>query len=510
MNKKNIFRGLTVALFALVTSSCEKDFLDINTSPNSPSTSTPELVLPSATNFLGSNVNGRFNVLGNLLTGNWGQAPDYLFYIPQETYNITPSTYDAGWTDIYANSLKNLQYVIDNANGKKNLVAIAKIVQAYDYQVLVDLWGDVPFTDALKNTQVINPKYDSAASVYDNIVKLIDDGIANIDVSTTAAKPGDADIVFKNSNLTTEMNNWRKFANTLKLRVMIRQSRVASRQAQVSAIAASLANATFLGAGENAGSNPGYANQSGQFSPIYTSIGFSLTGAATSNYTATRANNFALTYLQNTNDTRYTLLYRPVPGTTNTYKGVVAGSTATTGNRSTDLSPVGAAIVKSSADGGYATPAYLITASESFFLQAEAQVRGLLPGGAAAAATNYTNGILESYKLLGSTTTAATTYIAANPTNRLVNFALATTTEQQVEAIVTQKWIALNGINGLEAWTEFRRTGYPKANPLTKNQQSGGKFPVRLPYPQNEVNANGSNIPQIANIYDTRIFWDVD
>lgn len=512
MKNINILRGFFVAALVTITSSCEKNFLDVNTSPNNPSTSTPELVLPSAVNFTGSQINGSFNVLGNLLTGNWGQAPDFLFYLPQETYNLTPSTYDAQWTNIYANSLKNLQYVIDNANGKKNLIAISKIMQAYDFQILVDAWGDVPFTDALKNTQVLSPKYDAATTVYDGIVKLIDDGIASIDVSATAIKPGSADIVFGSSSTTaTEMDLWKRFANTLKLRVLIRQSRATSRASQVAAGFTSLANATFLDVGTNAAGNPGYANNSGQFSPIYNSIGFSLTGAATSNYQATRANKFALDFLTNSNDPRLSLLYRPVPNAPTMYKGVVAGSTASTGNRSNDLSPVGPAILKTSANGGYATPAYLITASESFFLQAEAQIRGYLPGSTAGAQANYQKGIEESFKLLGSTAAIAQTYYTTTGiANRLINFNLATTTDQRIEAIITQKWVALNGINGFEAWSEFRRTGYPIGNPLTLNQQSGGKFPVRLPYPQNEINANGANVPKIANIFDTRIFWDVD
>jgi len=510
MKTKYILRGFIAAIFAMATSSCEKNFLDVNTSPNNASTTTPELVLPSAVNFAGSQVNGSFNVLGNLLAGNWGQAPDFLFYIPQETYNLTPGTYDTQWTNFYANSLKNLQYVIDNANGKKNLIAIAKIMQAYDFQVLADAWGDIPFTDALKNTQVISPKYDAATTVYDGILKLINDGIASIDVtSATALRPGAADIVFGSSALVAEMDLWKRFANTLKLRVLIRQSLVASRATQVTAGFNSLSGASFLET--NAAGNPGYANQSGQFSPIYTSIGFSLTGAQTSNYQATRGNKFAVDFLANTNDPRLPLLFRPVPNitTSNVYKGVIAGSTAATGNRSNDLSPVGPSIIKTSANGGYATPAYLITASESFFLQAEAQVRGYLPGGAAGAAINYQKGIEESFKLLGSTAAAGDTYITSGAANRLINFDLAVGTAQQAEAIVTQKWIALNGINGFEAWCEFRRTGYPTGNPLTLNQQSGGKFPVRLPYPQNEVNANGANVPKI-DIFNTRIFWDIN
>ncbi|WP_374948435.1 SusD/RagB family nutrient-binding outer membrane lipoprotein [Mucilaginibacter sp.] len=505
MKNKYIFRGLLVAAIATFTSSCEKDFLNVNTSPNNPTTSTPALILPNAINVAGTQVNGTLNVLGNLLSGNWGQAPDFLFYIPQETYTITPGTYDAVWTNLYANSLKNLQYLTANSDPTlKNYVAIGKIMQAYDFQLLVDLWGDVPFTDALKGTAVLNPKYDPATTVYDNVIKLIDDGIASID--NNAIKPGANDIVF-GSSTATEMDNWKRFANTLKLRVLIRQSRVSSRASQVTSGFTSLNGAAYLGAGQNAAANPGYFNQSGEFSPIYASIGFSATGATTSNYQATRGTAFAINFLTTTNDPRLAQLYRPTPNIPTVYKGVVAGSTASTGNRSNDLSPVGPGILKTSANSGFATPAYLISASESYFLQAEAVVRGYTTGNAQAL---YNAGIEESFKVLGLTAAQAQAYYSTS-TNPLINFSLATSTNDKLAAIGTQKWLSLNGINGIEAWNEYRRTGYPTGNPIPTNSQAGpGKRPVRLPYPQNELNANPSNVPAIANIFDTRIFWDVD
>ena len=113
----------------------------------------------------------------------------------------------------------------------------------------------------------------------------------------------------------------------------------------------------------------------------------------------------------------------------------------------------------------------LILLAESDFLQAEADVRGILNQDAT---TDFNNGILASFTYLyegpdndptnligGDPVADVATYATANSTSYLVNFSLATTTAQQTEAIITQKYIALNFIHGQEAWSEYRRTGIP-------------------------------------------------
>ncbi|GGI28950.1 SusD/RagB family nutrient-binding outer membrane lipoprotein [Pedobacter mendelii] len=512
MKIKHIIKGIALLSLTMAVTSCEKNFLDINDNPNTPTTTTPELVLPAALSNTGTVVNNNLNVLGNLLTGNWGQSPDFLFYQPQETYQLTPNTYDAVWTSLYAGGLNDYKYVEAQAlaSGKKNALAISKIMQAYNFQLLVDTWGDVPFTDALKGTTTSAPKYDKAEDVYDGILTLIDAGIASINVAAGADNPtSSSDIMFGSASVTISMGKWLRFANTLKLRVLLRQSLIPSRAAKVTAGFASLSGATFLAVGENAGVNPGYINQAGKFNPLYGQIGFNVTGAETSNYQATRANKFAVDYLTTVADPRIGLIYRPavtpIPAT-QTYTGVYPGTTATPTTKKDNYSAVGAGVLPSSASSGFAKPAYLLTASEAFFLQAEAYLKGYLPGGAAAAQTAYQTGIEESFKLLGSTAAAANTYYTAS-TSPLVSWTLATTSARQFEAIITQKWIANNGFNGNEAWAEYRRTGFPTNIPIGLNNVSGGKLPLRLPYPQNELASNAANVPQI-NIFSSKIFWE--
>lgn len=517
MKINNIIKGLAIVALTFSATGCEKDFLNVNDNPNTATSTTPELVLPAALANTGALVNGTFNLLGNLLSGNWAQAPDFLFYIPQETYTFDANTYNTQWNSLYSNGLINYKYVetASKDSGKKNAFAISKIMEAYQFQVLVDIWGDVPYTDALKGTTLLNPKYDKAEDIYDNILASIDEGLASIDVSAAADKPGSSDIVFAG-----DMAKWRRFANTLKLRVLLRQSLVPSRAAKVTAGFATLAGAQFLAAGENAGVNPGYLNQSGKFSPIYNSIGFNINGGEISNYQATRGNKFAVDFLTNTADPRLTLLYR-VSKNGAVYKGVYPGTIATPNTKSADYSAIGPAILplfnatptglNNNANyagniNGFAKPAYLITAAESFFLQSEAAFKGFLPGGAATAKTAYETGITESFKLDGSTATDAVNYYTAS-TNPLVSWTAAAAAGRQFEAIITQKWISNNGINGLEAWSELRRTGFPAGTPVPLSNISGGKPPLRMPYVQSEKAANAANMP-VIDIFNTKIFWE--
>ncbi|RZK59616.1 MAG: SusD/RagB family nutrient-binding outer membrane lipoprotein [Pedobacter sp.] len=512
MKIKHIIKGLAVLSLTIAVTGCEKNFLDINANPNTPTTTTPELVLPAALASTGAVVNNNFNILGNLLAGNWAQSPDFAFYQPQETYQLQPTTYDAVWTSLYAGALNDYKYVEDQgiASGKTNQVAIAKIMQAYNFQLLVDAWGDIPYSQALNGTSVITPKFDKAEDVYDGILSQIDAGIAAINATATGDNPTvNSDIVFGNTTVATAMNKWLRFANTLKLRVLLRQSLIPSRVAKVTAGFATLAGKTYLAVGENVGTNPGYLNLAGKFSPLYGAIGFSVTGAETSNYQATRGNKYAIDFLLNAADPRVGLLYRPavtpVPAT-NTYVGVYPGTTATTTTKKDNYSAVGAGPLPSSANSGFGKPAYLMTAAEGFFLQAEAILKNYLPGGPVAARAAYEAGIQESFKLLGSTAAAATTYYTAS-TSPLVNWTLATTANRQFEAIITQKWIGNNGLNGFEAWAEYRRTGFPTNLPVGINNASGGKLPLRIPYPQNELAANGTNVP-VIDIFTTKIFWE--
>jgi len=170
-------------------------------------------------------------------------------------------------------------------------------------------------------------------------------------------------------------------------------------------------------------------------------------------------------------------------------------------------------------------PLFLL--AESDFLQAEAALRGIISG---SDATLFNKGIVASFTYLykspansvmaGMNPAAdAATYLSANSTNYLTNYSLAATTAQKTEAIITQKYIALNFIHGQEAWNEYRRTGYPVSSSTLINNQYGAiasiqsqatradHLPARLPYPASEANYNAANVPQGISVYSSTIFW---
>jgi hypothetical protein len=166
----------------------------------------------------------------------------------------------------------------------------------------------------------------------------------------------------------------------------------------------------------------------------------------------------------------------------------------------------------------------LFLATETYFLLAEAALKGHVLDGDAK--SNFDKGIEASFAYLAISGTATAlpnvsanvaTYKTDNAGKYLVNFDLATTSDQKLEAIITQKYIALNILNSNEAWNEFRRTAYPKisgTDPISTfvSIQSGSthhdKLPVKLVYPQTEIDLNGDNVPENRNPFQDRIFWD--
>ncbi|OON69137.1 SusD/RagB family nutrient-binding outer membrane lipoprotein [Hymenobacter sp. CRA2] len=530
---KAVLGGLLVSSVALA--SCE-DFLDVNQNPNNPTEASATLVLPNAQFRTATRLGNDLNILGNLWTENWAQAQDYIYYVPQQSYGLTPLSYEPTWTDLYAGSLRDLSYVLAEAqrSNATNTIAIVKIMQAYNYQLLVDAWGDVPYGDALQGTDNLAPRFEDDQVVYDNIIDLLNEGIAAI--NTTAATPGSADIVFRGN-----MTQWRKFANTIKLRVYVRQSGARPDVARAGIQAMQTAGAQFLGADESATANPGFLNTAGKTNPLVANIGYNTTGGPTGGYQATRANTLGVNYLKATNDTlRLKRIYTPVAGRTDIARNYVAVASGDIRAQvpspiaSARLSGIGPGVIRPFAQNGFAQPIYLLSSAESFFLQAEAAERGWLTGGTAAAKTAYEAGITESFKILGvaSPQAAATAYYSqTGVAGRKVTDTNAPTaltsngqfdpkavdpsyngTGDKIEKIITQKWIANNGINGFESWNEYRRTGFPSGIYTSLNSieaSNPNKIPVRIPYPQTEI-ANNPNSPKGSTTFTPKVFWDVN
>ena len=320
-------------------------------------------------------------------------------------------------------------------------------------------------------------------------------------------------IVFKGSAAS-----WIRFANSLKLRILIRQSRVAGKDAYIiSEINKAAATAEgFLTAGLDVSSNPGYLATDGKTNPFYDRWGYAANGTIRALARYPRPTVFLFDVLKASNDTfRLKRLFYAAGGENGSNPGVSTKAEVlsnyvpvpfgiASGYLSQNTSYIGPSqIVK----GQFNKNMILMTAAESFFLLAEAKQRyGAAVTLPLTAQAYYEQGVKESFRLTGTAAAAATTLLTSGK-----DLADWTASPDKLKAIWMQKWIALVNYGGLEAWSEFRRTNFP-VTPPSASGAANQKLPLRLFYPQTESTSNGENVTGqgTIDVFNTRIFWDVD
>ena len=489
MKIKNIYILAAVFSASLGLTSCE-DYLDINQDPNNPASSTPALTLPAGQGELAYVLGNQFQFLGNYYAQHWTQAGAANQYCELEQYQMTSSTYDTRvWAEFYAGALNDFKYVADqaNASGNSNYAAIGEIMQAYTFQVVTDAWGDVPFASALGSLEVLNPEYQSQEEIYAGLITMLDGALAKIDEEGPA--PGGDDLIFGG-----DMALWRKFANTLKLKIYLRQAYVKPEVAQAGIQAMYAAGAQFLETGETAAVP--FADQTQNRNPFFqTQVTFR--GGVD-----VVASNTALNLLQQTDDPRIEHFYAPAEDGANegSFAGIDQGvecTPARAGEQAINYSKPGPAVASAT------TAIPFISAAESYFLQAEAVARGW--GSGATASALYELGIRASFDYLEvDEAEAAATALLQKPGVAYAGGAV----EAQVEQIITQKWLSFNGTQGFEAWTEYRRTGYPSfIEPSAASTLGASLLPKRLIYPNSEATRN-QNYPGLKEV-SVAVWWDV-
>ncbi|XWW46993.1 SusD/RagB family nutrient-binding outer membrane lipoprotein [Fibrella sp. USSR17] len=502
MISKKIAIG-SLALLLAVSSGCKDEFFDVNNNPNQVTAATPELVLPNALANTATYYQTSFTFL-NLWMGYWNYSGNYSIATSDKNYQFTNTFNQAVWNNAYTN-LKNYNYIEQQslAQNQPNLQAMAKIMKAFHFQILVDTYGNIPYTNALQGLTVAQPKYDTGVAVYEDLFKQLDaaltlfaSGETRAAAGETINNPGANDIMFKG-----DIGKWRRFANTLKLRMILRQSEKAERQSFVQSALAVLKASPygFLRAGESAAINPGYTNSANQQNPLYATYGRGVNGQPVENNNIYRANLYALSFLQNTNDDRRFGFYNPVSGST--FNATNFGTISPLVNSQT--SSIGPGVLQSPEQ-----PAVILSSFESLFLQAEAVQRSYITGNAK---TLYESAIIQSYDYLGIEDDAGTAedyarqYIDNGDAN--VNWDLAT---NKLSLMLTQKWASLNGIAPFEAWSDYRRTGIP-AVPISQDPSTSIKqIPSRLLYPQTETQYNETAVREQgtdSQFDKTKIFW---
>ena len=513
---------LSLFALAIVSVSCD-DFLDVNENPNDPSISTPSLTLPVALEDFGE-LNGRtMTYLGNQLVVNWATPSNWSANAIYSRYNFSADDFSNIFETSYATIFKNLTYIENyedptGAVDYSNYKAISKIVKGFQYQMLVDLYGDVPYTEANLRGDNTTPAYDDAETIYKSVIEDLGVAVNLINNSASAEDPGTQDILFEG-----HMDYWVEFANSIRLRMLVRMSNTG----QDAYIASQIADITANGGGfihATAGVNPGYTASDNQQSPFFDYF-VQPNGAEQNRKDFTVASEFALAFLTNANDPRLERLYEEAAN--GGYKGAEQSTILPgVGFTSGDLSKVGPGLLVS-ADRDQ----IVMSEAEALFVQAEATVRGYLPGGDAAAQALYEAAIEASFVQLGVEPIEAVEAVEADPTatppieaveaveavsvigraqnyynQDIINIGWDDSTDK-IQAIITQKWVALNGTSSIESWIDLTRTGFPAGLPIPA--ESDGVRPVRLLYPSSEYARNVNNVPtQTADdVFTNAPFW---
>jgi hypothetical protein len=519
---------ILIAVVALGSSGCEK-WLDVNKNPNDATTTTPYLLLPGVLTTWCSDVQSLTQVTGAWM-GYWAHAGGWSGWYSEKKYEVTANYLNL--YGYYVGSLADDYYI--RANSDSNLVypALTDVVDAWYYSRLVDVYGDVPYTEACQPELTLTPKYDDAETIYLDLIDRLDSAMTIFGIAPTApdkAIPGTKYYWKSNAHdiiYAGDFIKWRQFANTLKLRLVMRLTNIRT-DVELKAMMDNTVGYGFITT--DVRGNPGYSGSSGKTNPWWNTFGKSYDGVVTNSNTQYCLNAYIHSKLSNLTDPRlnqYFFAGASAPG--GALKSFPFGTdgdliaqpnTTVVGNYSwVFIANDWTSKVNGS---GVTDGSRIFTYPEALFLQAEAAARGIITGTASAL---YASGITASLTAAKVAAPAQASYLAqAN-----VAWSGAWVLADQIKAIINQKYIANYFLNHFESYCDYRRTGYPnpKDPTLTYEMLSyypGGvirrQIPRLFPYPQGDYDINKVNVqdaidkqgvPFTTSSYpfDARTFWD--
>lgn len=496
--KKTINKIIVLALFLSAgTVGCKKQ-LDINANPNNPSDDVIEAenILPNAMHFTGAATVLGYGWLANWM-GYWSASGSFNPSTEESSYGITNTFQEVKWGNVY-NVLFDLHLTETKAKAKGQAYyqAVAMILKAHLYQNLVDIYGNIPYSQAFQPTEFPSPAYDDAKSIYDNLQVKLDEAIGIMKTVTASSANKELDIIYKGVN-----DSWIKLANTIKLRLLIRQTLLnANPTAEIAKIKA---NGGVLQTGMTAAVDAGYQNDVNKQSPFFGTYGLLPSGEDANTFF--RGNEYSVEGFKSRDDPRIGYFFKKAKSPTNPanpYVGTEYGSEPNTAFGGDQTSNIGLALTKSADQAQW-----FVTSVESMFLQAEAIQRGWDIGGpfAGNAKGAYQAAVRESFTFLGVTNAVAeaNSYMTLN-----ADYDAAA---DKITLIVREKYYSLTGINPLEAWNDYRRLNVPADIPLSVNSARGSRvIPVRLSYPSAEyaVNATSVQAQGTVNTQTSKLFWD--
>jgi hypothetical protein len=478
---------LTISAFFLLLS-CTDDITNLNEDTKNPSVVPAEYLFSNAQKNLvdqmtSTNVN---NNVFRLFVQHWTETT----YTDESNYDITTRTIpDRHFRVIYRDVLKNLaeskkilltevyagttQEVADQNAVRNNKIAIIDIYTAYSYSILVDTFGNVPYTEALDIENHPNPKYDDAKTIYKDLVSKLTASVNSMDTSKDSFDT--ADLIYGG-----DMTKWKKFANSLKLKLAINLDDVDHTYATTQALAA-VASGVITNSSDNAKLK--YLSVQPNTNPIYVDV----VASGRDDFVPTSTIINKMNALSDPRRSSYFTLIGTI------YEGGTPGD----GNAFDNFSHIGSQLLDPTFES------LLIDNSEVEFLLAEAIERGIAVGGTASA--HYTNAVTASLNYWNVSSANIATYLAQPQ----VAYATAAGTWKQ--KIGEQAYLALYN-RGFESWNSYRRLDFPV---LTAPVDAAiAEVPKRYTYPAAEQTLNSTNNSAAAaaiggDLMTTKLFWDI-
>ncbi|UKJ07688.1 SusD/RagB family nutrient-binding outer membrane lipoprotein [Solitalea lacus] len=492
------YKYLLVAVATFFLVSCDS-ILDVNEDPNNPSIdqATPEVLFPAAVMSSAGMIGGQLTIVGGIWSQYWAQSAFSNQYKEIDSYNLTRINEEVNlpYEELMAGALADYHLAIQKARERQdwryNLMAV--VMKAYTYQVLVDLFDQVPFSESFQGAGNLQPKFEDGYTIYKALLAEIDDALSQDYKSHPLdASQQSTDFIFHGN-----MNKWEQFANTLKLKMYLRMVNAKPAEAEAGIRALYQTGGNFLA--ESAGVTA-FVNQPDRSNPFYE---YNIRRLNTT--TNIRASMTFASWLILNNDPRSLSYF----GTMSPI-GIHQGDFNATQQQQPSYN--NATVFRQAATD----PVWFISLAESNFMQAEALERYF---GGAGAKGKYDAGVTAAFAQFGlSPGNFITTGPYVYPTG---NF------EQKLEAIIVQKWASFPGSHALEAFFEQNRTGYPKISPVysaipgggtglnedyipgqwvyAKNGFTQGRFPKRFVFPDYEQTRN-VNTPAEVPI-TTNVWW---
>ncbi|MGB0428962.1 MAG: SusD/RagB family nutrient-binding outer membrane lipoprotein [Bacteroidia bacterium] len=469
---------LALVLTVSILSSCG-DLTELNVDTKSPQTVPAGSLFANATKELSdwmssSNVNENNWRL-------WSQQWTQTTYVDESNYELIERDVNGNfWDRMYATVLRDLaeaRLAVDAdeillADYKKNQLAMIDVLEVYTYAVLVDVWGDVPRSEAMSET--VTPVYDDDKAVYDAIITQLNAAIGNLGGDSGM---GASDLLYGG-----DADMWKKFANSLKLRLAIRladsdnaRAKTMAEEAVTSGVFASSADDCELA----------YMPSTPNTNPVWED----LVESGRSDFVA--ANTMG-DYMNALADPRRAFYYRNLGGADSVFGGVYGEpSSYPAHSQPSDLME------------DPTLPGVLLSYTEVSFLLADASERGYAVGGTAE--EHYNNGVSASIIEWGGDQDMADAYLAT------ADVAYSTAQGTWKEKIALQKWLAMYN-QGFEAWSTYRVYDAPVLNAAA---EAGTTPPTRYTYPIDESSLNGDNVDAAKAKFGNddsfaKIFWDVN